>query len=84
MPSTSPHTAPGWRFPGRFVLGPILLSVCLLSSSCAQGYTIVTANGAEIYSRGRPKLSGGYYVYTDANGQEQRVNSLRVRSIEAR
>jgi hypothetical protein len=62
------------------LLGAALL---MLGVGCAQNYAITTSTGATIYSKGRPKLSGGWYLYRDADGQEQRINSLRVRSIEA-
>ena len=68
-----------WR---RLALGSTVLALGLLATGCAQSYTIVTTSGGTLYSRGRPKLVGGYYQYKDSDGQIQEINSLRVRAIE--
>ena len=52
---------------------------------CAQRYEITLSNGDVLVSSTRPKPDGhGYYIYRDVGGQEGRVNSMRVRQIEAK
>ena len=55
----------------------------LLAAGCARHYTITLSNGSTVTSSSRPRLVGGFYVYTDDAGQEQRVNELRVREISS-
>lgn len=70
--------------PSRRIFAALLLGLSLFSSGCARHYIITTTNGVTISCKGRPKLSGGYYSYQDSEGQEQRINELRVREIDAK
>lgn len=56
----------------------------LLLSGCVRRYAITLNNSDVILTTSRPKLVRGYYVFKDADGQEVRVNELRVRQIEAK
>jgi hypothetical protein len=71
-----------WRWFGRAALW-LGVGLVLLGTGCAQRYVITTTTGASLSSKGRPRLEGGWYLYRDATGQEQRINAMRVRSIEA-
>jgi len=68
---------------GKVVAAGVLLAAGLLVSGCAQRYTITLSSGTTLVSHGKPRLEKGYYVYKDGSGQEQRVNSMRVREIAA-
>lgn len=64
------------------VLSALLLSSCLfLTSGCASRYVVVTTNGTQITSRGKPKLVNGYYRFEDVQGQQMVLPSGRVREI---
>ena len=39
-------------------------------------------NGLQITSASKPKLKGGYYLYTDAAGRTSSVAAVRVLEIE--
>ncbi|HYE33275.1 MAG TPA: YgdI/YgdR family lipoprotein [Methylomirabilota bacterium] len=62
------------------------MATCLSSAllmGCARGYDMQLSNGKTIRTMNKPKLDAqGWYIYKDSSGQTERVNSLRVRSIE--
>lgn len=59
----------------------ILLGAVLLTG-CARNYTITLSNGSRISGYGKPRLTGGSYVFKDAKGQPIYVPAGRVRVIE--
>jgi hypothetical protein len=63
-------------------LSALLLSSCLfMTSGCASRYVVVTTNGTQITSKGKPKLVNGYYRFEDVLGQQMVLPSGRVREI---
>lgn len=60
---------------GCLVVAPLLLT------GCAQRYVMVLNNGAQIVSRGKPRLENGAYVYRDTSGKTAVIPSGRVREI---
>jgi hypothetical protein len=67
-------------FSGRAIL--LLLALTVLCG-CARGYDMHLTNGRSIRASSKPKLdSQGWYIFKDGEGKVERVNSLRVRSIE--
>ena len=63
---------------------PILwaLMLCSLVCGCAHEYVIKLNNGLQVTSASKPKLKGGYYVYTDSAGRTGTVPAVRVLEIE--
>ncbi len=60
---------------------PVLLSLLLLCG-CAHYYVIKLNTGGQITTRGKPKLKGNDYLYTDLGGQKQKLSQGRVMEIE--
>ncbi len=64
----------------RFITAVV---AALVLTGCAQRYVLRLNNGQEIVAATKPKSDGhGWYRFKDANGQEMKVNQLRVREIE--
>jgi hypothetical protein len=60
----------------------LLLPVCALAlCGCARHYTIVTNNGAQIGTLGKPRLSDDVYLYKDLQGRKRSVPAGRVREV---
>ncbi len=62
----------------------LLSCACLIfTSACAPRYNITLTSGTVVTAKGRPRLEkgSGVYRYTDANGKEAIVPSVRVREI---
>ena len=55
-----------------------LVALC----GCARHYVMTLNNGAQIDTRGKPKLKGSAFVFKDAAGRESSVPAGRVREIE--
>lgn len=69
---------------GRAKTGAVgLVLGALLLTGCTSHYTMTLNNGGSVITRGKPRLEHGYYVFKDATGKDQRINSLRVREISA-
>jgi hypothetical protein len=60
------------------------LLACLFFAACTLHYDISTTKGDIIRAATKPQLDaqGRDYVFKDAQGQEVRINRLRVRKIE--
>ncbi|HEY9510919.1 MAG TPA: YgdI/YgdR family lipoprotein [Verrucomicrobiae bacterium] len=58
-----------------------LLVSALALCGCARHYTIVTNNGAQIGTLGKPRLSDDVYLYKDIQGRRHSVPAGRVREI---
>ncbi len=64
----------------RFITAVV---VALVFSGCTQRYVLRLNNGQEIVAATKPKTDGrGWYRFKDVNGQEMKVNQLRVHEIE--
>ena len=63
---------------------PILLLslAAILLAGCQSTYLITLNSGTKLVSPGKPKLVGGNYVYKDAKGQEVKISSSKVKTIE--
>lgn len=59
----------------------ILLSGVLFLTGCARNYVMTLSNGEHIWSKGKPHLVEGFYVYKDASGHDAKVQSYFVREI---
>ena len=61
----------------------LCLSLCAaLGFGCASQYVIKMNNGLYVTSTSKPKLKGGYYVYTDPSGWTATIPTSRVLEIE--
>lgn len=64
------------------ILPALLVSFCLfLTTGCSNRYVVVTTNGTQITSKGKPKLVNGYYRFEDVLGRQMVLPSGRVREI---
>jgi len=62
---------------------PLCACACvLLLSGCRTHYLVVLDNGAQITTRGKPKLRNGYYRFKDISGQQRAIPAGRVREYE--
>lgn len=59
----------------------ILLANLLFLTGCARNYIITLSNGEHIWSKGKPRLQDGIYVYKDASGHNATVQAYYVREI---
>lgn len=59
----------------------ILLIAPLVLVGCARHYVITLNNGNHITTRGKPRIQGGSYHYTDAQGNPASVGASRVADI---
>jgi hypothetical protein len=61
----------------------VFLVICAATcGGCAHPYVIKMNNGLQVTSSSKPKLKGGYYVYTDPAGRTAVVAASRVLEIE--
>ena len=62
-----------------------LLSFCLtmllLGAGCATHYTMTLDNGAQIATKGKPKLKNGVYYFKDIQGKDSTISMGRVTEI---
>ena len=59
------------------ILWLLLIALC----GCARQYVITLSNGSRLSTKGKPHLEGGYYVFKDALGQQNRISAGRVSEI---
>jgi hypothetical protein len=62
----------------------VLLSVMVLCAGCRTKYDITLSNGNKITGVSKPVLNKetGFYEFKLANGKQEAVKSMRVRTIE--
>lgn len=53
----------------------------LLLTGCAQHYIMTLSNGERLWSKGKPHLVEGFYVYKDGSGHDAKVQAYFVREI---
>ena len=59
----------------------IFFAGLLLLTGCARNYVITLHNGEHVWSKGKPRLVEGFYVYKDASGHDAMVRAITVREI---
>jgi hypothetical protein len=59
----------------------LVLLVPLLLTGCAGRYVMTLTNGNRITTKGKPKVNGDVYVFTDYKGHPGSVPTGRVREI---
>ena len=53
----------------------------LLLTGCAQRYVMTLSNGQRIWSKGKPHLVEGFFVYKDGSGHDAKVQAYYVREV---
>jgi hypothetical protein len=59
----------------------LCLMVLLFGSGCATHYIMTLDNGAQITTKGKPKLKNGIYHFKDIRGQDTTISMGRVTEI---
>jgi hypothetical protein len=69
----------------KLLPGVLMLAIALLLTGCVR-YNVTLSNGNVITAKSKPKLDKAtqMYHFKDATGKEIWVQSMRIRSIEAR
>jgi hypothetical protein len=67
----------------RRIRGLFSLSLLLLAGGCATHYDVVLNNGTLLLSKGKPRLDKATqcWVFTDIQGRQMAVPSIRIREI---
>ena len=67
----------------RSIRGLLALSLLLLAGGCATRYDVVLNNGTLLLSKGKPRLDKATqsWVFTDIQGRQMAIPSIRIREI---